>query len=117
MNLPSFGLLFLTMLGSIFSHAQNSIPLYEKDIPNSKPGNDEEKSETTGGITRVSKISRPTLTVFLPEPAKANGTSVVICPGGGYRINAIDHEGFEVAKKFTEMGVAAFVLKYRIPDD
>jgi acetyl esterase/lipase len=117
MNNRFSGLLVVIMFISVFSNAQNSIPLYEKDIPNSKPGNDEEKSETTGGITRVSKISRPTLTIFLPAADKANGTAVVICPGGGYRINAIDHEGFEVAKKFTEMGVAAFVLKYRIPDD
>jgi acetyl esterase/lipase len=47
----------------------------------------------------------------------ANGTAVIICPGGGYWIVAEDLEGTEVAKQFTEMGVAAIVLKYRIPND
>ncbi|HEX8608675.1 MAG TPA: alpha/beta hydrolase, partial [Pedobacter sp.] len=45
------------------------------------------------------------------------GAAVIICPGGGYGILAIDHEGFNVAKRFTEMGVTAFVLKYRLPSD
>lgn len=90
--------------------------LYPDKIPNYTEGADEERSDTAGGITRVSKISRPTLAVFLPNPAKANGTAVIICPGGGYGINAIKHEGYDVAKKFNEIGIAAFVLKYRIPD-
>lgn len=85
-------------------------------IPGNIPGPDEEKSEANGGILRVSKIKTPTLTAYLPPADKANGTAVVICPGGGYSIVAIDHEGFKVAEKFNEMGVAAFVLKYRIPD-
>ena len=65
----------------------------------------------------ISKISRPTLTIFLPAREKANGTAVIICPGGGYWVEAAGHEGADVAKKFTEMGVTAFMLKYRIPDD
>ncbi len=88
----------------------------ENKIPGNIPGPDEEKSESNGGILRVSKIKNPTLTAYLPPPNKANGAAVVICPGGGYSIVAIDHEGFKVAEKFNEMGVAAFVLKYRIPD-
>jgi len=97
--------------------AQSTFPLYEGKIPNGKQVPDEEESKTDGGITRVSKISVPTLTIFLPSKETANGTAIIICPGGGYRINAIDHEGLNVAKKFAEMGVTAFVLKYRIPDD
>ena len=97
--------------------AQQTIPLYNGVIPNSKPVADEEKSEARDGITRVSKISRPTLTIFPAEKDKANGTAVIIFPGGGYRINAIDHEGIFVAKKFNESGITAFVVKYRIPDD
>ncbi len=85
-------------------------------IPGNMPGPDEEKSEANGGILRVSKIKTPTLTAYLPPADKANGTAVIICPGGGYSIVAIDHEGFKVAEKFNKMGVAAFVLKYRIPD-
>lgn len=91
-------------------------PLYPDKIPNFTEGVNEEQSDTTGGILRISKISRPTIKVFLPNPQKANGTAVIICPGGGYAIAAAKHEGYDVAKKFNEMGIAAFVLKYRIPD-
>ena len=103
------------MSNKIFS--QTVIPLYKDSIPNSKPAKDEEKVELRNGITIISKISRPTLTVFLPPKEKANGTAVVICPGGGYWVNASVHEGSDVAKVFAAMGVAAFVLKYRIPDE
>ncbi len=99
------------------SHAQTIIPLYEK-IPNSKPGPDIEKSEIDPkGLTRISEVTSPTLSVFLPPKDKANGTAVIICPGGGYARLAFSHEGTDVAKKFNEMGIAAFVLKYRLPDD
>ena len=97
--------------------AQKIIPLYEGEIPNSKAAPDEEKFEDTNGIARISKISRPTLSVYLPPQEKSTGAAVIICPGGGYWINAISHEGTDVARKFNEMGVAAFVLKYRIPND
>ncbi|MGN6619230.1 MAG: alpha/beta hydrolase [Ilyomonas sp.] len=98
--------------------AQTVLPLYgNENIPNSKPSKDEEKSEWQNGRLIISKISRPTLTVYLPQKEKANGAAVVICPGGGYGVNAASHEGSDVAKRFTEAGVAAFVLKYRIPDD
>ena len=102
---------------SITVVAQETIPLYEGKIPNSKPSPDLEKTDYTNGITIISKISIPTLTIFVPAPDKATGTAVVICPGGGYWVNAFTHEGIDVAKKFNEMGVVAFVLKYRIPDD
>lgn len=92
------------------------IPLYPKTIPNSKPVANEESQETSGGILRIQKVSQPTLTIYLPPKELATGTAVVICPGGGYRILAADHEGHAVAKKFIELGVAAFVLKYRLPD-
>ena len=100
---------------TIFS--QSVIPLYKDSIPNSKPSKDEEKVEYRNGITMISKISRPVLTVYLPPKEKANGTAVIICPGGGYWVTASVHEGSDVAKVFAAMGVTAFVLKYRIPND
>ncbi|HUP14000.1 MAG TPA: alpha/beta hydrolase, partial [Niastella sp.] len=57
------------------------------------------------------------LTVYLPPKEKANGAAVIVVPGGGYRAEAATHEGSDVAKRFNEMGVAAFVLKYRLPSD
>jgi acetyl esterase/lipase len=97
--------------------SQTVLPLYKDAIPNSKPTKDEETTEYPNGITIISKISRPTLTIFLPDKQIANGTAVVICPGGGYWVTASSHEGTDVAKEFAKMGVAAFVLKYRIPND
>ena len=110
-------LLVLLLCNYFFTvHAQEVIPLYTDNIPNSKPSNNQETETTDNGMLIISKISIPTLTVFLPPANKANGTAVIICPGGGYWIVAAAHEGYDVAKKFNEMGVAAFVLKYRIPD-
>jgi len=102
------------------TNAQIIIPLYNHDsIPNSKTVKDTEKSEFNKdwNILIISKITRPTLTAFLPPKEKANGAAILICPGGGYSIVAAGHEGYDVAKKLNEFGVAAFVLKYRIPDD
>jgi acetyl esterase/lipase len=64
----------------------------------------------------VRNVTRPTLTVFLPESAKANGTAVVIAPGGGFRFLSWDNEGTAVAQWLADRGVAAFVLKYRLKD-
>lgn len=116
-----FSFLFLTVFLMIATLSFNTngqviLPLYEKEIPNSIAGIDEEQS-VTDGITRISKVSIPNLIMYTPEAGKANGTAVIICPGGGYGILAIDHEGHDVAKKFNEMGVTAFVLKYRLPSD
>jgi acetyl esterase/lipase len=95
--------------------AQVIWPLYPDGIPNSKPTNEKETVEIRNGITLIGQITTPTLTLY--RPAKPNGTAIIICPGGGYWINASVHEGSDVAKKFNEWGITAFVLKYRIPND
>lgn len=98
--------------------AQEVLPLYPKQIPNSKSAPNSEKREVRdNGMEIISAISVPTLTVFTPQAPAASRTAVIICPGGGYHINAIRHEGLDVAKKLNEWGIAAFVLKYRIPND
>lgn len=56
---------------------------------------------------------KPTLIVSLPEAGKANGTAVVICPGGGYGGLAMDHEGYQFAQWFNSLGIAAFICDYR----
>ncbi len=112
-------ILFLVSVQSIIlTMAQQTFPLYDHAIPNSKPSPNKEKSEIeNGGIQIISDVSLPSITVYLPAKEKANGTAVVICPGGGYRVLAASHEGSDVAKVFNEWGITAFVLKYRIPDD
>ncbi|WP_316793098.1 alpha/beta hydrolase [Pedobacter frigoris] len=112
--------LLMILTSSTGLEAQEIVKLYEGKIPGSKttPADYVEQSPVGADhITRTSKVSVPTLTVFLPAKEKATGTAVIICPGGGYGILAIDHEGFNVAKRFNEIGVAAFVLKYRLPGD
>jgi acetyl esterase/lipase len=87
-------------------------------VPNNKDVPNNQKSETDkNGILRISEVTIPTLTVYTPAKGKSNGTAVIICPGGGYGILAASHEGLDVAKEFNKMGVTAFVLKYRIPND
>lgn len=63
---------------------------------------------------RVNEVHKPSLTVYLPPKEKANGAAVVICPGGGHRMLAIEHEGHDIAKWLNKIGVAGFVLTYRL---
>lgn len=115
-KLLSLLLIFQIVPQLMFS--QTVFPLYPDSIPNSKPVADEEQIDHDANGTKVIRnVSRPILTLFLPPKEKANGTAVIICPGGGYWVVAEDMEGTEVAKQFNEMGVTAIVLKYRIPSD
>jgi acetyl esterase/lipase len=66
------------------------------------------------GEPMVRNVTTATLTPFLPDPAKANGTAVIVAPGGGFRWLSINNEGWKIAKALNERGVAAFVLKYRL---
>lgn len=66
------------------------------------------------GEPMVRNVSNATLTPYLPDPAKANGTAVIVAPGGGFRWLSINNEGWKIAKALNERGVAAFVLKYRL---
>lgn len=93
------------------------IPLW----PTSVPGQKEAKaaaavsSNQHKGVTRLSKVTNPNLTVFPANQATKNGAAVIIFPGGGYNILAIDLEGYEVARWLSELGYTAFVLQYRVP--
>lgn len=71
--------------------------------------------ERPPGVKRLANVSRPTLTVHRPAPEKDTGASVVVCPGGGYHILAMDLEGDEVAAWLNSIGVTGIVLKYRVP--
>jgi acetyl esterase/lipase len=66
------------------------------------------------GEPMVRNVSAATLTPYLPDPAKANGTAVIVAPGGGFRWLSINNEGWKIAKALNDRGVAAFVLKYRL---
>jgi acetyl esterase/lipase len=66
-------------------------------------------------ITRLGNVTEPSLTVYQPPAGKRNGACVLICPGGGYYILAMKHEGTQVAEWLNSLGVTAVVLKYRVP--
>ncbi len=113
----------LLMLGSGVSSAADPTAVIHL-WPAHPPGESKEigpevtqpvKPDEKPPTTRITNIGRPTLHVFQPPNDKRNGTSVVICPGGAFRILAWDKEGTEVAEWFTSLGVTAFVLKYRTP--
>jgi len=85
------------------------------NIPNYKKTAEVEKRDTTG-IIRISLVQQPGIEVYLPSKQSANGQAIVICPGGGYGILAYDWEGTDIAKWLNSKGIAAIVLKYRLPN-
>ena len=111
---------FFIVLFSVFNlssaMAQKTFPLYENGIPNSKPSPNKEKA-TNDGILIISDVSVPTLSVYQPKKQNKAKSAVIICPGGGYGILAAGHEGSDVALALNKMGITAFVLKYRLPND
>jgi acetyl esterase/lipase len=92
--------------------AQETINIYPGVIPNSKENNVVESFSS--GMYRG--VSIPTLEIYLPETGRATGAAVIICPGGGYSVIVYQGEGVSTAKEFARNGVAAFVLKYRLPN-
>jgi acetyl esterase/lipase len=69
---------------------------------------------TTGDALMLRNVSEPTLTVYRPTNGKPNGVGVIVCPGGGWRILAYEHEGSDVARWLADRGYTAFLLKYRV---
>ena len=98
--------------------AQEIMPLYSGKVQNSIENNEKEvKTVTPEGHVRFTKVTVPTLEIYLPKKSKATGAAVVIVPGGGYEFVSYTNEGTEIAKAFNKMGIAAFILKYRLPSD
>ena len=108
-----FNLLVVLLFTSIALFAQDKIL---KVWPNGAPNDNgmklpEEKFE---GV-RVRNVSEAEMYVYLPEKEINTGAALVICPGGGYGMEAMDHEGFDMAKWLKSKGIAGIVLKYRLP--
>ena len=110
--------LILLLFVSLHSAAQQIINLYPSAIPNSKPYQLKEISmENEGQFLGYRNVSKPTLKVYLPDEKAATGTAVIICPGGGYGMESYRLEGTMIAEAFLRKGIAAFILKYRLPSD
>ncbi|MCK4750107.1 MAG: alpha/beta hydrolase, partial [Bacteroidales bacterium] len=109
-----FVLLFV-IAGASSCLAQNQIlPLWEGDPPNYKETG-EVTIWDTSDIVRVRNVQKPDIAIFLPSKKNSTGEAVVICPRGAYGILAYDWEGSDIAHWLNSEGIAAFVLKYRLP--
>ncbi len=84
-------------------------------------GEEKDISKTGEGLVagkpliRLGNVTRPTITISKPAPDKDTGAAVLVCPGGGYTILAMDLEGTEVVSWLNSVGVTGIVLKYRVP--
>ncbi len=107
----------IATIGSLSAQVQ-VIDLWNGKVPGAIQSDEfKQNVDTTAGWIDKHSIVKPDL-YFYPAPAeKATGTAVVICPGGGYSGLAIRHEGLQVAQWFNSVGITAFVLTYRQPDD
>lgn len=107
---------FLLCLNTVLFSQNEVISLYAGKVPGSETWNwsEAENTKNDWGLRVVYNVANPTLTVFKPEEGKANGTSVIIAPGGAFRALSIDNEGYDVAKWLVKKGVTCFVLKYRL---
>lgn len=102
---------------SISVSAQELLRLYPGTIPGStgKVTTETEGRGSSHGMITV--VTDPELEIYLPEEDKATGAAVIVCPGGSYKVLTYQGEGVMTAREFAKNGIAAFVLKYRLPDD
>jgi acetyl esterase/lipase len=109
-------LLGLIILSALAKAQQKVIQLYPGVAPGSEKWTWEEKENNQNIFHKrvVYNVSRPSLTVFLPDSAVANGTAMIICPGGAWHFLDIENGGYDLARWLNKKGVAAFVMKYRL---
>src|SRR5688572_4887002 len=122
----SAGVALILLCGALVSvDAANKreIKLWPNGVPGNEPKLEAEKDMTKDSenliagkrLIRLGNVSEPSLTVYPAPKDKAHGGAVLVCPGGGYHILALDLEGTEVCERLNEMGFTAILLKYRVP--
>lgn len=119
-NKMSKFLLLLLLIFEMNLQAQDkTIPLWEDKIPGETIADNYEEKEVYKDreLQSTSNVKVPTITIFTPTETKANGTAVIIFPGGAYSHLAMNKEGKKVAKWLNSLGITAFLLKYRMPSD
>jgi acetyl esterase/lipase len=113
-------LIAILILGSFSAFSQKNELIYL--WPGKVPGELKEKQAPAVDTSRkdnlimFSEVTNPAMEVYLPEASKRNGSAVIVCPGGGYKIIVYDLEGTEIAGWLNKLGFTVFVLQYRIPD-
>ncbi|MDB5339736.1 MAG: axeA1 4 [Planctomycetaceae bacterium] len=109
------GLIFLLSSVSAFAELPKDIPTAIPLWSQGAPGSEARAKEMEDFVgDNCGNVHNPTLTPYVPERAKATGTAVIICPGGGHSKLCLGHEGYALAEWFRDRGIAAFVLKYRL---
>src|ERR1041384_6673345 len=102
------------------SSGHTQIPIWPKEPPDSQPAPGPEFAKKADSLVAgkpwisVSNVAQPTVTVYSP-PKKNTGVSMIVFPGGGYQVLAIDLEGTEICDWLTSKGITAVLLKYRVP--
>ncbi|MEJ7647413.1 MAG: alpha/beta hydrolase [Chryseolinea sp.] len=106
----------MTLLSGMVNVQQNEIRLYDGPAPGSEHWTWKEGTNNKNSlkVMTVYNVVDPTLTIFHADPSVANGTAIVIAPGGGFHFIAIDHEGTNIANWLTKKGITVFILKYRL---
>ncbi len=118
MKLFLFAFLF-SFSQMISSQTTEKIYLWPDAVPNEEEAKHAPKQvdNTSGNVIRITDVTNPELLVYKPKTANNLGVGIIVCPGGGYTILAIDKEGYEVAEWLAELGYTAFVLSYRVPNN
>jgi len=98
----------------ILSTTPQEMRLWPGKAPGSESWTQQETESNADGEPRVYNVVDPTLTAYFPPAGSANGTSIIVCPGGSYVLLSIDSEGRSVANFLNSLGIAAFVLRYRL---
>ncbi|HZM15240.1 MAG TPA: alpha/beta hydrolase [Candidatus Krumholzibacteria bacterium] len=103
------------------SPGHTQVPIWPSTVAAGRAGPDSETTAIGGSMVagrpwlQVRNVSRPTLTVYSPQGTNT-GAAVIVFPGGGYQILAIDLEGTEVCDWLTSKGITCVLLKYRVPN-
>jgi len=111
-----FLLLFLFVSLTLSSYAQKVISLYNGKAPGSESWTWKETESMSNAFSTplVYNVSDPTITVYPADPQIANGTAIVVCPGGAFQFLSISNEGTQVVKWLNSKGITAFIVKYRL---
>ena len=115
-TLLSFAL-FVFTLSTAHSKEQELIELWPENVPGQTAKKEPPviTPNPKADYVKMSKVTNPALVIYKANPKRHNGASVIVCPGGGYGMLAIDKEGYEIAEWLSDLGYTAFVLQYRVP--
>ncbi|MEO5782674.1 MAG: alpha/beta hydrolase [Ginsengibacter sp.] len=110
-------IVFILTIPNCFSQSNEVIHLWPGKVPDEDSLKHPARlyHDTSRGVVRITDITDPIITVYLPKSKQNTNAGIIVCPGGGYKYLAINIEGEEVAAWLNQLGITAFVLQYRVP--